>query len=62
MNPTKHLDTLTTLWAERQEMDEREYQAVKAARRAGATWQQIGDNMGTSRQSAHERFTRLGVR
>lgn len=29
---------------------------VEAARKAGATWQQIGDALGISRQAAHERF------
>jgi hypothetical protein len=32
--------------------------AVDDARHAGATWQQIGDVLGTTRQAAHERFTR----
>lgn len=29
---------------------------VAAARKAGATWQEIGDAFGTNRQAAHERF------
>ncbi len=62
MDATKHLDTLTALWSERQSIDEREYQAVKRARLAGASWAEIGDSMGVSRQAVHERYTRLGIR
>lgn len=29
---------------------------VRHARQDGATWEQIGDALGTTRQSAHERF------
>ncbi len=29
---------------------------VDAARRDGATWQDVGDAFGTNRQAAHERF------
>jgi hypothetical protein len=38
------------------EVDLRE--AVEAARRAGHTWQEIGDLLGTSRQAAFQRFGR----
>jgi uncharacterized NAD(P)/FAD-binding protein YdhS len=34
-------------------------QAVHEARRQGVTWQQIGDTLGTTRQSAQERFRDL---
>lgn len=33
-------------------------EAVEAARRAGHTWQEIGDLLGTSRQAAFQRFGR----
>lgn len=33
-------------------------QAVDAARRAGHTWQELGDLLGTSRQAAFQRFGR----
>ncbi|MEV4316197.1 DUF3887 domain-containing protein [Actinocrispum sp. NPDC049592] len=33
-------------------------QAVEAARRAGHTWQELGDLLGTSRQAAFQRFGR----
>ena len=62
MNPTKHLDTLTSIWAERQDLDEREFHAVKRARLAGASWTEIGDSAGVSKQAVHERYTRLGIR
>ncbi len=52
------LTTLTALWAERQELAEREVQAVERARLAGASWADIGDGLGVSRQAAHERFSR----
>ena len=32
---------------------------VGNARKVGATWQQIGDALGTTRQAAHERFARF---
>lgn len=34
-------------------------EAVAAARAAGATWQQIGQSTGMSRQAAHERWGHL---
>jgi len=34
-------------------------QAVHEARRQGVTWQQVGDTLGTTRQSAQERFRDL---
>jgi hypothetical protein len=33
------------------------FEAVDEARRAGATWQEIGDLFGVSRQAAHERWS-----
>lgn len=30
---------------------------VERARRAGATWREVGDAFGTNRQAAHERFS-----
>jgi DNA invertase Pin-like site-specific DNA recombinase len=62
MDATKHLDTLTSIWADRQRLDEQEYRAVKRARLAGASWAEVGDSLGISRQAVHERYTRLGVR
>jgi len=34
-------------------------QTVHEARRQGVTWQQVGDTLGTTRQSAQERFRDL---
>jgi len=34
-------------------------QAVKRARLAGATWKEIGDTLGVSRQAATERYGKL---
>ncbi len=33
-----------------------EYQAVQLVREAGATWEDIGEALGISRQAARERF------
>lgn len=33
---------------------------VGNARKTGATWQQVADALGVSRQAAHERFARFG--
>lgn len=40
------------------ELEARRRQRVEAARRRGATWDQIGESLGTSRQSAWEYYTR----
>lgn len=62
MDAAKYLDTLTTIWSDRQALEEREYSTIKSARLAGASWADIGDAMGVSRQAVHERYTRLGIR
>lgn len=41
---------------ERREAEERLHTLVDQARGDGATWQQIADQLGTTRQAAHERF------
>lgn len=40
-------------------LDEREPEAVMSARLAGATWEQIGETVGTTRQGAWNRWGRL---
>jgi hypothetical protein len=40
---------------------ELERELVASARREGATWQQIADALGMSRQSAQQRFGRRGI-
>jgi hypothetical protein len=37
-----------------------ESQLVAEARKQGATWDQIGDALGTQKQNAHRRFGHLG--
>ena len=37
-------------------VEQRLIDEVRHQRRMGATWQEIGDALGTTRQSAHERF------
>jgi hypothetical protein len=37
-----------------------ESQLVVEARRQGATWEQIGEALGTQKQNAHRRFGHLG--
>jgi hypothetical protein len=41
--------------------DEVEY-SVRAARRHGATWRQIGDELGISKQAAQQRYGRHDLR
>lgn len=47
------LDTLSKM---AQAIDDETRMYVYGAVRAGATWQQIGDALGVSRQAAHKRF------
>lgn len=61
MDKTTALDKVFSVWAARQALDEREWQAVKTARLTGATWEEIADSLGVTRQAAHERFTRQGL-
>ena len=49
------LDTLAALSAMSKVIDE---QIGRIARNTDATWQQIGDVLGTSRQAAHKRFSK----
>lgn len=45
-------DNVTTIL----HMESEQAELVSKARAAGASWQQIGDALGISRQAAHERF------
>lgn len=60
-NTSWALDTITAvakdLAREREAAEQRLQNAVDQARKDGATWQQIADQLGTSRQAAHERFS-----
>ncbi|WP_043503350.1 hypothetical protein [Georgenia sp. SUBG003] len=50
------LDALAGLRAVARAVREMERHAVRLARRDGATWQEIGDTLGTTRQNAQQRF------
>jgi uncharacterized NAD(P)/FAD-binding protein YdhS len=55
--PSDPLAALRVLAESEQELDRVRRDQVIAARAAGASWQQIGDALGISRQSAWESFT-----
>ncbi len=55
--PDEPLEALRFLAASESELDRIRRAQVGAARAAGASWQQIGDALGISRQSAWEAFT-----
>lgn len=54
--PTDPLDALRELTRTEAELDEMRRQQVAAARAAGATWDQVGEALGMSRQSAWEYY------
>jgi hypothetical protein len=54
--PADPLDALRALARTEAELDELRRQQVAAARAAGATWEQVGEALGMSRQSAWEYF------
>lgn len=41
----------------RRRLDAIEYHAIELVREGGATWEDIGDALGISRQAARERFS-----
>lgn len=47
---------LETIVSARRELDRMEFEAVQVVREAGATWEDIGDALGISRQAARQRF------
>lgn len=55
--PREPLAALRALTDSEQELDRIRREQVIAARSAGASWQQIGDALGVTRQSAWEGFT-----
>ncbi|MBU3702349.1 MAG: hypothetical protein FGM58_09935 [Acidimicrobiia bacterium] len=55
--PKDPLAALRVLTASEAEIDRIRRDRVRAARVAGASWQQIGDALGISRQSAWESYT-----
>lgn len=46
----------------REALDEAEVLAVTGLRSGGYSWTEIADGLGVTRQSAHTRFTRKGIR
>ena len=55
--PVEPLEALRYLAVSESELGRIRREQVIAARTAGASWQQIGDALGVSRQSAWESFT-----
>jgi hypothetical protein len=56
--PTDPLEALRELSRADVELEALRRERVAAARRQGATWDQIGESLGMSRQSAWEYYTR----
>ena len=56
--PSNPLDALRALTAGEAELDRLRRSTVRAARAAGATWDEIGEALGMTRQSAWEYFSR----
>ena len=56
--PSDPLDALRELTRTEAELDELRRKQVAAARDAGATWEQVGEALGVSRQSAWEYYTK----
>ncbi len=54
--PADPLEALRALARTAAELDELRRQQVAAARAAGATWEQVGEALGMSRQSAWESY------
>ncbi len=56
--PTDPLEALQELSRADAELEELRRERVGVARRQGSTWDQIGESLGMSRQSAWEYYTR----
>ncbi len=56
--PCEPLEALRELARAGEEIEELRRQLVAAARRQGASWEQIGESLGMARQSAWEYYTR----
>jgi len=56
------IDQLEAILALRHELDEQEDHAALTARGEGATWQEIGDALGITRQAAQQRWDRMDDR
>lgn len=53
---------LQNLEALRRDLDRLEYTVMRLLRASGATWEQIGDELGISRQHARRRYDQLQKR
>ena len=53
---------LKDLEALRRDLDRLEYSVIRLLRAGGATWEQIGDELGMSRQHARRRYGELQKR
>lgn len=60
--PARPLEALREVSRSEQELDDLRWQQIAAARDAGASWAEIGEALGISRQSAWEYFTRRARR
>ena len=56
------VDVLKDLAELRRQQDRLEHSVITLLRAAGATWEQIGDELGISRQAARERYAKLQKR
>lgn len=56
------VDVLRDLAAIRSQVDRLEFSVIKLLRASGATWEQIGDELGISRQHARRRYGELQKR
>lgn len=55
--PADPLDALRELTRSEAELDELRRERIMAARAAGASWEQVGEALGVSRQSAWEYYS-----
>lgn len=59
LDPGRSLDAVQALRMIAQTAESAQRQAVRHARADGASWDEIGRALGTSRQAAHERYAPL---
>ena len=60
--PTNIATVLRDLADLRRKLDELEHHVIGLLRDNGATWEEIGDELGISRQAARQRFEKLRKR
>lgn len=59
---TEIVAVLKELEAVRRDLDRLEFSVMRLLRAAGATWEQIGDELGMSRQHVRRKYDRLQKR